>query len=299
MVKTSLSGKSFQNYSHSHLLLLSCLVLFLVISSVGLFYISQLDQFVAHDVSATAGAQMQSLTTAYVATARAWASATAKTSASTTANANLNGTATAFIREATTTALVSENPYFSRSSMLTLDDSLKNNSGSNWDNNTDHAGDACAFSNGAYHVTSLQQHFIYLCNARATDFSNFTYQVQMTIARGDAGGVAFRCDTTRGTDYIFTINTTGLYTLYNYTGNSTASVLTMGFTSAIKAGLNQPNLLAIVVYDHEISLYVNKHYINSVNNNVHSHGAIAVVAHNDQNPTEVIYGNAKVWTLAR
>jgi hypothetical protein len=52
-------------------------------------------------------------------------------------------------------------------------------------------GGACTFNNGAYHVSVPNPRAFLFCASGISDFSDFTYQVQMTIISGDQGGTAF------------------------------------------------------------------------------------------------------------
>ena len=70
-----------------------------------------------------------------------------------------------------------------------------------------------------------------------------------------------------------------------------------GSSSAIKTGLKQSNLIAVVANGTNIKLYANEQLITSLNDTSFSHGAIGLVAEDDSNPTEVVFSNAKVWTI--
>ncbi len=72
-----------------------------------------------------------------------------------------------------------------------------------------------------------------------------------------------------------------------------------GSSSAIKVGLNQSNLIAIVAHGNTLDLFVNKQYITSVNDSTPSGGGIGVVAFCNamSKPTEVEFRNAIVWIL--
>ena len=65
----------------------------------------------------------------------------------------------------------------------------------------------------------------------------------------------------------------------------------------IHAGLNQPNVVAVVANNDSIALYVNHQFITSAIDNTYSQGQIGVAADNDNSPTTVVFRSAKVWTL--
>jgi hypothetical protein len=69
-------------------------------------------------------------------------------------------------------------------------------------------------------------------------------------------------------------------------------------SSAIHAGLNQPNLIAVVTIGNHFDLYVNQQKINSVNDSTLSSGQINIAAVAGNDLTEVVYQDAKVWTLS-
>jgi hypothetical protein len=145
-----------------------------------------------------------------------------------------------------------------------ISDPLSQNSLNNWD--TDQALKySCTFVEGAYHASLQGAENYDRCLAYATNLSNFTYQVQMMITKGDSGGIVFRsvgANSANGTDKgnSFTINQAGNYNLSLW-GNSRVNLLN-GSSPFIKTGLSQTNLIAIVADGSNIYLFVNHHYIN-------------------------------------
>src|SRR6266581_5569015 len=252
-------------------ILLVGLLLLVIGEGVGLFYVTRINSVAAAAVKATATAEARTITTTPV--------ATVTTTITTPANA-------------TTPAL--QNPYPSFSGTLVLNDPLNNNSqGYNWDEGTG----TCQFSARGYLITETQQKRFQYCTARTTDFSNFAYQVQMVITKGDYGGIIFRANATTGQYYYLRIGQDGSYYLLVYVDNqaSHARILTSGLTPSIHMGLNQSNLVAVVARNSTIDLYVNKQYITTVNDHSYSHGQIAVVAEDEGNLTLVLFSNARVW----
>ncbi len=198
--------------------------------------------------------------------------------------------------------------YFTRSNQqipyppygtLALDDPLSDNShGYSWSEGGDSLG-TCDFTGGAYHVNAIQQNQGKGCVA-STNFSDFAYQIQMTIVKGDGGGdIIFRDDETKGNGYYFFIGQNGSYELGTYNNckvNCTLKPLRNGYSAAINTGLNQSNLVAVVASGSTIDLYVNHHKIDSYSDSSYSQGQIGVVAFDVNSPTEVVFSNAKVWT---
>lgn len=236
---------------------------------------------------------------------------TAKTTATTQANATAtsqaaiaNATATAQTANANATATAQANATATAyatavaNGALIVNDTLQNNSRSyNWDTASIQGGGGCAFIGGAYHVSMPQTGFISACFAMSTNFSNFAYQIQMTIIIGDRGGIAFRADSGKGAFYYFYISTNGVYALeiYNNYTPSRPQPLSQGTSPAIKTGLNQTNLIAVVANGSSLKLFINMQLIASVSDSTYNSGKIGVVAENISNPTEVVFTNAKVW----
>src|SRR6266853_1692739 len=75
-----------------------------------------------------------------------------------------------------------------------LDDALSHQDLYQWEEDNKAGGGGCAFTAGSYHASMLQAGFFSSCHARATDFSDFAFQVQMNILKGDRGGIIFRSD---------------------------------------------------------------------------------------------------------
>jgi eukaryotic-like serine/threonine-protein kinase len=188
------------------------------------------------------------------------------------------------------------NPYPPDSGTLALNDPLSDNSkGYAWEEGQPYSGTTCAFTGGAYDV-SITQQGIAPCTATSTDFSNFAFQVQMTLIKGAAGGIIFRIN---GPKYYYCyIHQDGSYGCSLYVdATSTPKVLVSGSSSAIKTGLKQSNLIAVVANSNNIKLYANGQLITSISDNSYSHGAIGLVAEDDSSPAEAVFSNAKVWTI--
>jgi len=252
-----------QGLSKGISILLVGLLLLVIGEGVGLFYVTRINSVAAAAVKATATAR--TITTTQVATVTT-----------------------------TITAPALQNPYPPFSGTLVLNDPLNNNSqGYNWDDGIS----TCQFSTRGYLITEMQQNRFQYCTARTTDFSNFTYQVQMVITKGDYGGIIFRANATTGQYYYLRIGQDGSYLLLLYVDNqaSHAHILIGGITPAIHIGLNQSNLIAVVARNSTIDLYVNKLYIATVNDHSYSHGQIGVVAEDEGSVTLVLFSNAKIW----
>jgi eukaryotic-like serine/threonine-protein kinase len=286
--------------SRVYAILLATLVCLLVFGSAGLFYyVGGRHSLPGADVPATATTQGNALRTA---TAQAHATEVANTGA--TATAVVNATVDAK-KNATATATASgANPYPPYSGSLMLNDPLNgNNQGHQWQVNGDGAtGNACQFAGGAYHVVDAQN-YGGACFATATDFSNFTYQVDMTFVRAgqsfDGGGIAIR--SSGNNYYYFEIFESGRYTFAACTGNDCSHAVAEGLSQGIPsfhAGLNRSNTIAIVANGNSFELYVNGEHVAgpvSDTNSTSSHGMIGVYGSAKDATTEVMYKNARVW----
>jgi hypothetical protein len=224
------------------------------------------------------------------ATGQAQASATAQ--AALTATAAANATATASVIAA------NPNPYLPGSGTLALLDPLSNNSlGYEWDVGNGSNG-SCAFTGGVYQVNTPKTQFFYLCASNSTTYSDFALEAQIKILKGDCGGLVFRGDLNAGKLYLFEICQDGSYNLFIFRDfNGTSTRLANGTSAAIKAGLNQSNTVAVTAQGTTLVVYVNRQMIASVTDRSYSHGYIALVADAYNNPTQVSFSNARLWTL--
>ncbi len=183
---------------------------------------------------------------------------------------------------------------------LVLNDPLRNNSlGYEWAEGSSQSG-SCAFTGGAYHVSTLSTNFGNHCRTTA-DFSNFAFEVQMMILKGDSGGIDFRLDSVYNTKYAFLVRQDGMYALLVEQRHAILKTLVQPTRSlAFHQGLGHINIIAVVADGSTITLYVNHQLLTSVTDSTYSHGQIALLATANSvggHLTEVVYNNAKVWTL--
>lgn len=250
------------------------------------------------EANATATAQTRGIATAATATASALVSNATSTAANATATVSTiaaNATATASVIAA------NPDPYPPGGGTLALYDPLNDNSrGYDWENYLNDVS-GCTFTGGAFHVIEKKASFFANCFATKTNFSNFVYEVQMTIMTGNCGGIMFRADQTNNKFYYFRVCQDGSFALYLYLDNKLvdAQLLTKGSDPAIHTGLNQQNTIAVVANAIGMDLYVNRKLLlnGSVKESTYSHGQIAVAADAEPMPTEVVFSNARVWTL--
>jgi transcriptional regulator with XRE-family HTH domain len=222
------------------------------------------------------------------------------TARSAIATAQGNATATAYA--APTATAITTNPYPSYMSghgTLALYDPLKELS-PKWDTGVDYDwGGSCDFVNGTFQVSQEKGHRSFQCNL-ATHYTNFAVEVQMTILRGDCGGIIFRTNDTYSNFYLFQVCSDGSYDLYIYGENTfPSSTLARNTSSAIRTGPNQLNTIGVVADGSTIDLYANQTKLTTITDSTYASGEIGLVAADIANVTLVNYNNFKVWTLVR
>jgi hypothetical protein len=186
-----------------------------------------------------------------------------------------------------------------------INDQLQSQDDNTWSENTTDLWRRCQFSGGTYHSIVLHSNSYAPCLALAAqdeNLQNIALQVQVTIIQGDAGGLIFHSNASGSNDYSFTIcinaacGGQGYYRLYLIQG-AHANYLTSGPSTAIKANLNQNNLLTAVAYNGAIYLYVNDEYVAHINDNTVNAGYIGLTAYEGINSTDVSFSNIQVWKL--
>jgi hypothetical protein len=174
---------------------------------------------------------------------------------------------------------------------LVLNDPLHNDS-NGWDVFQD---GSCAFNSSAYHAVASSSG-IAPCFAEATHFAAFSYQVTITINKGDQAGIIFCANTSNGNFYDYSINRNGSYSLrvFNgYTPNSPA--LAQGTSNAINTNVGKSNVIAVRIDGNAISLFINLQLITTVSDNTYSQGTIGVIAEDTKGPTDATFSNVLVW----
>lgn len=194
------------------------------------------------------------------------------------------------------------NPYTPFTGNVVLDDPMSDNSqGNQWVEGS--ATGSCQFTGNAYHVTipGTANPITESCPANNTNFSNFAFQVEMTIIKGSTGGITFR-NLTRSQFYYFYITVNSRYSLALFSPSTTnqpvVKTLQSGFSSAIHTLPGQSNLLAVVAHGNTIDLYANKTRVSSVVDATYTSGRIGVAAHitaSSHVDTDVMFKNARVW----
>jgi transcriptional regulator with XRE-family HTH domain len=166
-----------------------------------------------------------------------------------------------------------------------------------WRNETNSSfGSTCQFMQGTYHISEAGAERAGTCFNPDFDGGNFTIEVQMKIEQGDCGGIIVRSSEPK--DYSFIVCQDGYYSFARYQNYTSSKLLVNKTSPAIVVGLNQLNVIAIVANGSTFDLYVNKHKIDTIQDSSYAHGRVGLFASNDtSSSTEVIYRDAKIWTL--
>lgn len=241
-----------------------------------------------------------------VATAQAIANSDATTTAlnanaTTTAQAIADDNATATAQAQATATFIAANadPYQPAGTVAWVDplsQPHKWQEGANAD-----FGGKCQFVNGAFQITQTPPNKDFLYKYFQCDefnsYSNFAFEVKMTINQGDCGGLTLRSNTNTSNLYLYEVCQDGSYYFYKYTANSSSMSLTRGNAVAISKGLGQLNVVAVVANGSNYDLYVNGQKVDTANDSTYGQGILGLVASAYTNPTAVTYQDARVWTI--
>lgn len=190
-----------------------------------------------------------------------------------------------------------QNPYPPYEGLLVLDDAMRDNSkGFQWGEDTDEG--TCRFRSGAYYIDTATSDYVEYCKAAATHFSNYVFQVQMTILKGDRGGLSFLVNSAQKTVYYFGIGQDGSYVLDFFRGEDGTNILKGNASALIHLGLNRPNVIGVSVMGNHVDLYINMQLLMHISiSGYFSNGSIGLAAQDKISPTEVVFHDAKVWSL--
>ena len=227
------------------------------------------------------------------------ATATANTNATANAlaTAHSQATAVAIATQNAITATAQVTSHYPPFTTLAFNDQLTS-SDSQWS-----TGSSCKFTPAGYQISTSQLGFFHDCIAQTAKFSDFAYQVNMTINSGDCGGLEFRV-VDANNFYILLICSNGTYNFGDFINGKASWVHNdfsqMSSSSAIHQGANQQNVIAVSVQGSAFNLFVNGSSkpvdVFTDSGNTFSQGSIGLIALDNVNPTSVTYTNAVVWT---
>ena len=183
-----------------------------------------------------------------------------------------------------------------------IDDPLSNNNmGYAWGVLTLSFGGTCFFTGTDYHISIPNSGYYWMwCAGRNIYLNNFAFQVQVSMTKPGDGGIVFGY--TASGFYRMDLGSAGTFTLLQYTqNNNQTQTLLHGSNPAIKSGLNQVNVMTIIVNNSNLYFYVNSQFIMGANLSAYGlsykTGTFGFAAQNFGQPTEVVFTNLKVWSV--
>jgi hypothetical protein len=171
-----------------------------------------------------------------------------------------------------------------------------------WNNNTQKSS-SCTFSGGAYHdLGNLSEPTIFYCLDEKGQYSNFVFQIQMTILKGANGGIFFRADNHFSSGDEFVVSPNGIYYVgeVELTKNQQiANIQLFGHDTAIHLDPEQPVLLTAIALGKHLFFYINKRFVQGSDESKLTTGMIGLFATNHGHPTgiDVAFKNLQIWIL--
>jgi hypothetical protein len=145
----------------------------------------------------------------------------------------------------------------------------------------------------------LLMSLLWTFSTRCTNFSNFVYQAQVQISKGDYSSFLFRGDLKKASGYGFFLFSNGSYGLAVDPGSgSQARTLLEGIT--IPIALEKAYQVAIVARGSNFDIYLNGSYVNSARDGdaTFSSGTIGLGAGTlNTNMADIVYTQVQVWKL--
>ena len=141
--------------------------------------------------------------------------------------------------------------------------------------------------------------YIETCLARATNFSNLAFQVEMRIASGHSGGLVLR-SVANGSGYYFRISTDGTFlgrSVLVKQNTDSDTPLFAGQSPAVKAGNDQFNQITVIAQGSELYMYINQQFAAKISDGTYKSGRIGVFTDSDASGAEILFRNAQVWKL--
>jgi len=154
----------------------------------------------------------------------------------------------------------------------------------------------CMFTKNAYHVFVSTRNFNQICPDPIGTLTDFAFQVQVTLIKGDLGGIVFGLNGTTPTnaDY-FGIDLTGDFSLFNIS-NGQYHALSHSLTQGNDT--NPYSVLTVIVLHGRTYLYENKQYVGSFSSTSYATTGLAGLFGADYfDPTEAAFNNVQIWKL--
>jgi serine/threonine protein kinase len=225
--------------------------------------------------------------------------ANSKATATTQSRLYAHATATSQVTVNSSATAIASNPdpYQPPSGTLALVDPLSQPNV--WGNASDtNTRGQCRFVNSTYQISQPQPNKLYQC-PESNQYSNFAFEVKMTISQGDCGGMTIRNQSNNADLYLFQVCQDGTYDFYKYAYNSASGPTTVlsGSPAAINQGVGKSNIIAVGANGSNFDLYINGQKVGSASDSTYSQGSIGLVASAYNSATIVTYQNARVWTM--
>ncbi|HEX7734912.1 MAG TPA: protein kinase [Ktedonobacteraceae bacterium] len=158
----------------------------------------------------------------------------------------------------------------------------------------------CLFEQGTYHASSNVPGSYTLCpaSARQPSTSDMTFEVQMQIVHGACGGVLFRGDFQQGNFYYFDVCYDGLHYLTTYAGFKLLQKLPVqgAALTALQKDAQATITIGIVAQGTALTFFLNGQQVDQLTDSTYTSGQIALFCFDINDPTEVIFSNARLWT---
>ncbi len=158
----------------------------------------------------------------------------------------------------------------------------------------------CLFQEGAYHASSNVTSAYTLCPAAPQQpvTTAMTFEVHMKILHGDCGGILFRGDFKQGNFYYFDVCFDGHHYLTIYSQFSLLRALPAqsSVLPALQANAQASVTLGIVAQGSSLTFFLNGQQVDQTTDATYSSGQIALLCFAINNPTEIIFSNARLWT---
>lgn len=277
------------------------LTILLIICAAGMFYYTEISHPAQLHAQATVTSQNTQRASSYSTTvAHSAATKVAISQHKATAKAVAHSTVQAqhSIAQVQATSTSLQNLYLrSTSGHPTLATPLLYNSSAKWDIYPTKDGGGCAFSQNSLHSRAFQTNYYSPCIAHATSFHNFALEIQMTIIKGDEGGIIFRSNSHDQDFYSFRVRNDGTYGLILTQNDGHTTPLIYDQSNLIKTGNGQTNVITIIAQGNIFYLYMNKHYVGSASDNTYSNGSIGIMAVDRKNKTDVAFNDLRIWKL--
>lgn len=202
------------------------------------------------------------------------------------------------IPTATATALAAYPSYMPGSGTFVFYDPLQEEQV--WKNFIDDDDNSsCQFQHDGLHIQTTEKAYYFVCSEKKI-YANFAFEVQMTMIKGDCGGLGLRYDAKHGSSYTLFICHDGTV-LLKWNGSlqiKDQKILACSNAATVfKTDYGQMNTIAAFVKGSIITVYVNQTQVLTVNDATFSQGVLALLVCEGTNSTEALYREAKLWTI--